>query len=60
LPPTFSPTISFSPFDLVHGKPKGEVKWGMQDSSRTQALGQTYKTCHPNSYIKDQVYPNQS
>lgn len=46
--------------DLFHGKPKGDVKWGTQDSSRTQTLGQTYKTCHPNSYIKDQVYSNQS
>lgn len=42
------------------GSPRARVKWGTQDSSRTQTLGQTYKTCHPNSYIKDQVYPNQS
>jgi hypothetical protein len=53
--------FSFSPNGLVHGKPKGEVEWGTQDSSRTQTLGQAYKTCHPDSYIKDQVYcPDQS
>lgn len=49
----------FSSYDLVHGNPNGEVKLGMQDSSRTQSLGQMYKTCHPDSYIKDQVYLNQ-